>query len=87
LYRYFFFSCNGQSPKKIQTIVAPEAFAKKIKAFSINPYYKLLNQESCEIIKSSGFNIYTWTVNTPEDLIFVKSLPVDGIISDFPDRI
>jgi thioredoxin len=27
----FFFSCNGQSPKKIQTIVAPEAFAKKIK--------------------------------------------------------
>jgi glycerophosphoryl diester phosphodiesterase len=63
------------------------AFAKKIKAFSINPYYKLLNQERCEIIKSSGFNIYTWTVNTPEDLIFVKSLPVDGIISDFPDRI
>lgn len=63
------------------------AFAKKIKAFSINPYHKLINQESCEIIKSSGFKIYTWTVNTPEDLIFVKSLPVDGIISDFPDRI
>ncbi len=63
------------------------AFAKKIKAFSINPYHKLINQECCEIIRSSGFKIYTWTVNTPEDLIFVKSLPVDGIISDFPDRI
>ncbi|WP_353083682.1 glycerophosphodiester phosphodiesterase family protein [Flavobacterium sp.] len=63
------------------------AFAKKIKAFSINPYHKLIYQESCEIIKNSGFKIYTWTVNTPEDLIFVKSLPVDGIISDFPDRI
>ena len=63
------------------------AFAKKIKAFSINPYHKLINQESCEIIKSSGFKIYTWTLNIPEDLIFVKSLPVDGIISDFPDRI
>jgi glycerophosphoryl diester phosphodiesterase len=63
------------------------AFAKKIKAFSINPYYKLINQESCESLKSSGFKIYTWTVNTPEELIFVKSLPVDGIISDFPDRI
>ena len=63
------------------------AFAKKIKAFSINPYYKLINQESCESLKSSGFKIYTWTVNTPEDLIFVKSLPVDGLISYFPDRI
>lgn len=63
------------------------AFAKKIKAFSINPYHKLINQESCEIIRSSGFKIYTWTVNTPEDLIFAKTLPIDGIISDFPDRI
>ena len=63
------------------------AFAIQIKAHSINPYYKLLNSENVNLIHSNGFKIYTWTVNTPEDLIFVKSLNVDGIISDFPDRI
>ncbi len=63
------------------------AFAIQIKAHSINPYFKLLNSENVILIHSNGFKIYTWTVNTPEDLIFVKSLKVDGIISDFPDRI
>lgn len=63
------------------------AFAKKINAHSINPYFKLLNHETVKFIHSNGFKIYTWTVNSTEDLIFVKSLQVDGIISDFPDRI
>lgn len=63
------------------------AFAKKINAHSINPYFKLLNHETVKFIHSNGFKIYTWTVNSTEDIIFVKSLQVDGIISDFPDRI
>lgn len=62
-------------------------FAKKINAHSINPYYKLLNTETVKSIKENGFKIYPWTVNSTEDIIFVKSLQVDGIISDFPDRV
>ena len=63
------------------------AFAKEIKAFSINPYFKLLNQENVKLVHNEGFQIHTWTVNSLEDIIFVKSLPVEGIISDFPDKI
>ncbi len=63
------------------------AFAKKINAHSINPYFKILNQEKANLIRANGFKIYTWTVNSAEDIIFVKSLQVDGIISDFPNRI
>ena len=63
------------------------AFAKKINAHYINPYFKLLNQENVKLIHANGFKIYTWTVNSTEDIIFVKSLQVDGIISDFPDRV
>lgn len=63
------------------------AFAKKINAHSINPHYKLLDTETVKSIKENGFKIYPWTVNSTEDIIFVKSLQVDGIISDFPDRI
>ena len=38
-------------------------------------------------IKNNGFKIYTWTVNNKDDINFVKKLKVDGIISDYPDRI
>ena len=62
-------------------------FAKDNKAFSINPYFKLLNIENVMLLQKEGFQIHTWTVNSPEDITFVKSLNVDGIISDFPDRI
>lgn len=62
-------------------------FAQKINAFSIHPYYQLLNEESVNLIHQNQFKIYTWTVNTEEDITFVKKLEVDGIISDFPDKI
>ena len=61
-------------------------FGKSINAFAINPYYKLLNKENVTLMRQSGFKIYAWTVNEVEDINFVKSLNVDGIISDFIDR-
>jgi glycerophosphoryl diester phosphodiesterase len=63
------------------------AFAKFIQAYSIHPYYHLLTPENCQKMKNNHFKVFTWTVNEPEDIIFVKSLNVDGIITDFPDRI
>lgn len=62
-------------------------FAKKINAYSINPYFKLLDSENVKEMHCNGFKIFPWTVNSEEDLTFVKSLQVDGIISDFPDKI
>jgi glycerophosphoryl diester phosphodiesterase len=63
------------------------AFAKFIKAYSIHPYFHLLTSENVKKIKEKEFKIFPWTVNEPEDITFVKSIEVDGIISDFPDRI
>lgn len=62
-------------------------FATFIKAFAIHPYYHLLTAENVEKIKEKGLKLYTWTVNEPEDITFVKSLQIDGIITDFPERI
>jgi glycerophosphoryl diester phosphodiesterase len=62
-------------------------FAIEIKAYSINPYFKLLNSDVVHSIKKNEFKIFPFTVNLPEDITFVKNLLVDGIISDFPDRI
>ena len=63
------------------------AFAKFIKAEVLLPYFHLLDKENIKKIQEKGIKVIVWTVNESEDIIFVKSLQVDGIISDFPDRI
>ncbi|TDP58687.1 glycerophosphodiester phosphodiesterase [Flavobacterium dankookense] len=62
-------------------------FATFIKAFAIHPYYHLLTIQNVEKIKEKGLKLYTWTVNEPEDITFVKQLGVDGIITDYPERV
>jgi glycerophosphoryl diester phosphodiesterase len=63
------------------------AFVKKIKAFSIHPDYVLLSKENVALMQENGFEVYPWTVNSKEDIQKIKSFNVNGIISDFPDRI
>ena len=63
------------------------AFAKFIKAEAIHPYYHLLTAENVQKIKEKGFKVFPWTINEPEDITFVQSLEVDGIITDFPERL
>ncbi|MCL9806505.1 glycerophosphodiester phosphodiesterase [Flavobacterium amniphilum] len=68
----------------------PEAalvFAKEISAFSIHPFFGSLNGDFVGKAKQNGFQIHTWTVNSSEDITFVRNLGVDAIISDFPDRL
>jgi len=63
------------------------AFAETIKAKAIHPYYHLLNEENTKEIQAKGFMVLPWTVNIEEDIQKIKSFQVDGIITDFPDKI
>ena len=63
------------------------AFAKKVKAFSIHPEYLLLSKENVALMQEYGWAVYAWTVNALQDIQKIKSFGVNGIISDFPDRI
>jgi glycerophosphoryl diester phosphodiesterase len=63
------------------------AFAEFIKAKAIHPYYHLLNSENVSDMQAKGFLVLPWTVNIEEDIQKVKNLKVDGIITDFPDKI
>jgi len=38
-------------------------------------------------LRSAGIRVFTFTANDPSDIQFARSLLVDGIISDFPDRL
>ncbi|HLF51640.1 glycerophosphodiester phosphodiesterase [Flavobacterium sp.] len=63
------------------------AFAKFINAQSIHSYYHLLTKENTAKMQEEGIQVFAWTVNEPEDIQKIKSFNVNGIISDFPDRI
>ena len=61
--------------------------AKELNAVAINPYFKNLDLEKANEIRDAGFKIYTWTVNEPADIEAMKRIAVDGIITNFPERV
>ena len=61
--------------------------AKELKAVAINPDYRQLNEDVVDAIHDAGFKVYTWTVNEPQDIERMKKIGVDGIFSDYPERV
>ena len=63
------------------------AFAKFIQAKSIHPHFHLLTKENTAQMQEKGLQIFPWTINEYEDIQKIKTFHVNGIITDFPDRI
>lgn len=61
--------------------------AEKVEAKALHPHFSLLTESNVKKAQDAGFKIYTWTVNEPEDIARIKSYGVDGIISDYPERL
>jgi glycerophosphoryl diester phosphodiesterase len=41
----------------------------------------------CTAARGLGLRVIPWTVNEPGDIRRVLGLGVDGVISDYPDRV
>ena len=54
------------------------AFAKQVRAFSINPSFKLLNVENVLIMQKEGFQVHCWTVNSCKRVCRHAAHPVGG---------
>jgi glycerophosphoryl diester phosphodiesterase len=61
--------------------------AEQIDAYSINPYHLLLNKKYVEEAHNKGFMVYSWTPNKESEIKQAINKGVDGVISDYPDRI
>ena len=61
--------------------------AKELNAVAINPYFKQLTQENTAAMQAAGYKVYTWTVNEPADIQKMMEFGVDGIITNFPERV
>ena len=59
----------------------------ELKAQAINPDFKTLNSINVAKIHKAGFKVFPWRVNKIDNIAIMKSLGVDGIITDFPERI
>jgi glycerophosphoryl diester phosphodiesterase len=55
------------------------------KPFIISPNYKMVNADFVNKAHADGIKVVPWTVNTPEEINRLKSLRVDGMISDYPN--
>ncbi|SFE89651.1 glycerophosphodiester phosphodiesterase [Flavobacterium xueshanense] len=63
------------------------AFAKFIQAKSIHPHFHLLTQENTAKMQQKDLQVFPWTINELEDIKKIKTFNVNGIITDFPNRI
>lgn len=61
--------------------------AQKINPYSLHPSKEFINRELVDSAHKLGMKVFVYTVNEPEDIDRVKALGVDGIFSNFPDRI
>lgn len=53
----------------------------------ISPYFKLLDLKTVKKLQSEHFKVIPWTVNSEADMLQMIKLNVDGIITDYPDRL
>ncbi|MCB0836818.1 MAG: glycerophosphodiester phosphodiesterase, partial [Bacteroidetes bacterium] len=52
-----------------------------------SPYFELIDDHLIGLCKEKNMQLIPWTVNEKEDIRKVLDMGVDGIISDYPDRV
>ncbi len=67
-----------------------EDFENNIKALGFtptiySPYMPLVGKGLVDKCHAAGIKIIPWTVNTVKDIIYLKNLGVDGIVTDYPN--
>lgn len=61
--------------------------AEEAGAWAINPCIQHISQALVDDARARGLRVITWTANHASHIQRAQALGVDGIISDFPDRL
>jgi len=67
--------------------ITPAGFALEAKATHVGIAFDTLDKAYVETLRAAGLQVFAFTVNDPTDIQRIAAFGVDGIISDFPDRI
>ncbi len=63
------------------------AIAQSVQADYLNVCGEFISQALVDDAHRRGLKVLVWTVNELDDIAYVKELGVDGIFSNYPDRI
>ncbi len=61
--------------------------ARLLRATSIHPALRYVTERLVQDAHAEGRRVYVYTVNAPEDLARMRALEVDGVFTDFPERV
>lgn len=62
-------------------------FAKEMKAYSVHVKPEFVEEKFVNDMHENEMKIFVYTLNDPNQIEKMKSLSIDGIFSDFPDRL
>lgn len=87
LYPRIKIEAGGFGYKKSITIDEIIRKAKNVKADIISPFYTIVTKNLVEVAHKNGFEVHVWTVDDKRTIERMKRIGVDGITSNYPDRI
>jgi glycerophosphoryl diester phosphodiesterase len=61
--------------------------AKELNAYSVNPDKEWLTKEFIDDAHKNGLKVFPYTVNKPKEIKKLKEFGVDGIFSNYPNRL
>jgi glycerophosphoryl diester phosphodiesterase len=62
-------------------------FAEELGAFSVHPSLEFLDKRFVDDAHSRNLKVYAYTVNYLEDIVRMHQLGVDGVFTNFPERV
>jgi glycerophosphoryl diester phosphodiesterase len=51
-----------------------------------SPQFKLLDKAKVQYLHAKKIRVIPWTVNEARDMLALKGMGVDGLITDYPNR-
>lgn len=68
-------------------VLDPVGMARECGASALHPFWQWASPAMLEQARAARMKVNVWTVNEPPYIGMMKALGVDGIMSDFPDRL
>lgn len=63
------------------------AFAEALGAYAVNPSKRCVTPALVTDAHLRGLKVFVYTINEPKEIAQMAALGVDGVFSDFPDRV
>jgi glycerophosphoryl diester phosphodiesterase len=62
-------------------------FGQELGAYSVNPWVRAVTREFVQDAHARGLLVFVYTVNEPEDIARMRQMRVDGVFTNYPERV